>query len=74
LDLWRKRFNCEIERLFKEKDIIIYAKTKILQWLGHLERMEEALEKFSRASARDKEKEEDQLRDGWMRLKRALRF
>jgi hypothetical protein len=33
-----------------------------------------ALERFSRASARDKEKEEDQLRDGWMRLKRTLGF
>ncbi|XP_071039975.1 uncharacterized protein [Parasteatoda tepidariorum] len=40
-DLWRRRYNFEIARLFKEKDIINYVKAKRIQWLGHLERMEE---------------------------------
>lgn len=39
-DVWRRRYNHEIAKLFKEKDIINYIKSKRIQWLGHIERMD----------------------------------
>ena len=40
-DICRKRYNHEIQKLFREKDIINYVKSKRIQWLGHMERMDD---------------------------------
>jgi hypothetical protein len=38
---WRRRYNHELYKLFKEQDIIGYIKEKRLEWAGHLIRTSE---------------------------------
>jgi hypothetical protein len=38
-ETWRKRYNCELYETFKEPNIVNYIKVKILEWEGHLVRM-----------------------------------
>ncbi|KAJ4450075.1 hypothetical protein ANN_01482 [Periplaneta americana] len=40
-DMWRIRYNQEITQLIKGEDIVRFIKSLRLQWLGHLERMDE---------------------------------
>jgi hypothetical protein len=39
-DTWRIRYNEELNRLIKGKDIVKFIKARRIRWLGHVKRME----------------------------------
>jgi hypothetical protein len=40
-NIWRIKYNEEINALLKGEDIVIFVKSQRLRWLGHIERMED---------------------------------
>jgi GTP1/Obg family GTP-binding protein len=40
-NVWRIRYNEELNTLFKGEDIVRFIKSQRIRWLGHVERMEE---------------------------------
>ena len=40
-DQWRRRYNSELYKIYKEPDIVKYIKINRLKWAGHLQRMNE---------------------------------
>ena len=40
-NIWRRRFNHELQELYKEPNIVKYIKINRLRWLGHVQRMED---------------------------------
>ena len=38
-DTWRIRYNEELNRFIKEKDIVKFIKAQRIRWLGHAKRM-----------------------------------
>jgi hypothetical protein len=39
-DIWRIRYNEELNRLIEGKDIVKFIKAQRIRWLGHVKRME----------------------------------
>jgi hypothetical protein len=62
---YRIRTNEEVNRIYKEMDLVTIIKTLRLKWLGHVNRMEDQRERY-RAFLGVGEGEENQERGGWM--------
>jgi hypothetical protein len=71
-DSWRIRTNKEIKDIFKGADIAKFIKFSRIRWYGHVKRMQNQRMPKQTAAVQQKEqgKEEDQAKDGRMRLKR----
>jgi hypothetical protein len=66
-ELWTIRRNDELEDMIKGENIVRFIKSRLIRWLGHIERMQDtAIPKKMYGICMQQDAEEDQKRDGWM--------
>jgi hypothetical protein len=70
-NVWRIRYNEEINTLLKGEDILRFIKSQRLRWLGHVKRMEDKtmLKRMIKGKLYSKRRKESPSMTWWMMLR-----